>query len=455
MRLVDVHSHTNFSIDSKNTMVASCISAMNKGLRGISFTEHVDSNPKEWGHGLYDSNAYFKELDRVRRLYGDQIELLAGIEFSESHIYGKELEAMSNLPYDVVLGSVHWIDAGYIGDKDILAILSQEEVEERYFDAIRNVIAFGKIDVLAHFDITKRSFGTRLIEPDKVTQMLIELVESSIALEINTSSLRKGLKETMPEIALVEEFVRLGGKRITLGSDAHYSDDLGADFVEVLTALSDDARRCVGYFSKRRFISLWEMEKQDLVNQLDNYQRRLKEYSKSDLKEIDMSEQATIELFRTFVQGDYSKLTPEQSRGHITGSAWIVNASKTKVLMTHHKKLDIWVQLGGHVDLNESVLQGATREAFEESGLKSIQLKDEMIFDLDAHRIPKNKEREEHTHFDVRFCFVADDAEELVITPESKDLKWVSFEDIEDYTNEESIRRMVRKTIGLEKNNRF
>lgn len=434
MRVVDVHSHTCFSIDSKNTIEASCEAAVKKGMRGVSITDHLDSNPKEWGFGFYDPEGYFKEIERVKGVYGDQIELLSGIEFSESQIYGDKLEAMAKYPYDVVLGSVHWIDAGYVGDREILDVLTQEEVERRYYDAILKVIQGGKIDVLAHLDLPKRTFGKSVIPQEVLTHILIELVKSNIALEINTSSLRKGLNETMPDYSLVEEFVSLGGKRVTLGSDAHFSDVIGADFDTVLMALSQNARQYVGYFVKREFVSLPAMESKDLLGVLGDYKSKYP------------NELESIELFEAFVNGDGERLTMPQQRGHITGSAWIVNKDRDKALLTHHHKLNIWVQLGGHVEVTESVLQGAIREAHEESGLKSIRLLSEAVFDIDAHIIPESKKHSEHTHFDIRFMFEADEAEELVITPESKDLKWVEFSKIPSYTMEESVLRMVRKS---------
>jgi len=74
--------------------------------------------------------------------------------------------------------------------------------------------------------------------------------------------------------------------------------------------------------------------------------------------------------------------------GHITGSAWIVSPDRLHVLMTHHKKLNRWLQLGGHADGNPDVFTVALREAQEESGLKRIKPLAQQIFDIDVHPIP-------------------------------------------------------------------
>jgi len=131
--------------------------------------------------------------------------------------------------------------------------------------------------------------------------------------------------------------------------------------------------------------------------------------------------------------------------GHITASALIVNKQRTHTLMTHHHKLEKWLQLGGHSDGDPDPLHVALREAEEESGLKGIVPVSGDIFDVDVHPIPARKNEPEHFHFDIRFLFEADDTLDLTISSESKDLAWISLKDIEQYTTEESILRMVRK----------
>ncbi len=131
--------------------------------------------------------------------------------------------------------------------------------------------------------------------------------------------------------------------------------------------------------------------------------------------------------------------------GHITASALIVNKQRTHMLMTHHHKLEKWLQLGGHSDGDPNPLNVALREANEESGVKGITPISEDIFDVDVHEIPARKNEPAHYHYDIRFLFEADDAQRLVLTNESKDLQWIPLERIEEYTTEESVLRMTRK----------
>lgn len=132
--------------------------------------------------------------------------------------------------------------------------------------------------------------------------------------------------------------------------------------------------------------------------------------------------------------------------GHLTASAWIINIVERKVLLHHHQSLDKWIQLGGHLEENETTKEAALREAKEESGLNSISFLDKKIFDLDVHKIPEAENIAEHYHYDIRYLFKADSKEDLVKSRESYNLKWIDLDKISNYLTEDSILRMVRKT---------
>lgn len=130
--------------------------------------------------------------------------------------------------------------------------------------------------------------------------------------------------------------------------------------------------------------------------------------------------------------------------GHLTGSAWILNADKTKVVLVHHGKLNRWMQPGGHADGDENIFAVAMREGNEETGLMQLEGK-EKIFDIDIHTIPARKDFPEHLHYDVRFLFTADEREPIVVSEESHDVKWVALAELEKYSQERSVLRMAEK----------
>jgi len=159
----------------------------------------------------------------------------------------------------------------------------------------------------------------------------------------------------------------------------------------------------------------------------------------------DAHEEAMRQQIIKFVEKNPDCFERSLLKGHITGSAFIVNSKKTRTLLTHHHKLEKWLQLGGHSDGNPDTLNVALREAEEESGVKGIVAVSENIFDVDVHPIPEHGNEPAHFHYDVRFLFQADDAQPLIISSESKDLAWIPLERITEYTTEESVLRMVRK----------
>jgi 8-oxo-dGTP pyrophosphatase MutT (NUDIX family) len=134
--------------------------------------------------------------------------------------------------------------------------------------------------------------------------------------------------------------------------------------------------------------------------------------------------------------------------GHLTGSAWIVDRNRKRTLLTHHRKLNKWLQLGGHADGELDPLSVAMREAREESGLTNLRVVDEAIFDVDRHLIPARKTEPDHWHYDIRFMIEADPDEPIVVSDESHDLAWIEIARMAEYNAEESMLRMARKTLG-------
>lgn len=130
--------------------------------------------------------------------------------------------------------------------------------------------------------------------------------------------------------------------------------------------------------------------------------------------------------------------------GHFTASALVLSLEKHRVLLVKHRKLGIWVQPGGHAEGDTNLGRAALREVEEETGL-AVREGDLSILDLDIHPIPARPGEGPHDHYDVRFLFFADSSGNLTISDESTDLKWVDIEDVDKYTREESLLRMLKK----------
>jgi 8-oxo-dGTP pyrophosphatase MutT (NUDIX family) len=157
--------------------------------------------------------------------------------------------------------------------------------------------------------------------------------------------------------------------------------------------------------------------------------------------------QLTADTIR-FVEAHTDCLLRSCVPGHLTGSAWIVSPDRRRTLLTHHLKLDKWLQLGGHADGDGDLRRVALREAQEESGLTHLRPLNAALFDVDRHWIPPRKTDPGHYHYDLRFLLEADPAEPLRVSHESHDLAWVELERVAVLNPEESMARMVRKTVG-------
>lgn len=167
----------------------------------------------------------------------------------------------------------------------------------------------------------------------------------------------------------------------------------------------------------------------------------LHRYGAAHPEEMDL-----VRRFLAFVQGHDDCLERSCVPGHITASCWILSPDREARLMTHHRKLGRWLQLGGHVDGEAEVAQAALREAQEESGMADFSFLQDLPFDLDIHPIPARGREPEHLHLDLRFLLQAAAGQQLQISDESLDLRWVPVGALDAHTEEESVLRLERKT---------
>lgn len=147
----------------------------------------------------------------------------------------------------------------------------------------------------------------------------------------------------------------------------------------------------------------------------------------------------------SFVEANKDCFERTLSIGHITGSAWLMDENYERALLTHHRKLDRWLQPGGHADGQSNVLAVAMRESEEESGLAEIEPVSDSLFDIDIHLIPARGNEAEHFHYDCRFLLRSVGSDQYTVSEESDDLAWILLSDMASYTSEVSITRMVDK----------
>lgn len=179
------------------------------------------------------------------------------------------------------------------------------------------------------------------------------------------------------------------------------------------------------------------MHRNKLIELLEDYQQRFP------------NEKAICSEFLDFVKSNENCFDRELEIGHITASAFLLNPSKDKILLTHHKKLNMWLQPGGHADGESDVHNVAFSEAEEESGLPDLQILDQSILDIDIHDIPARKTEPAHKHYDLRLIIHSPNSEDYIVSDESHDLAWADLAKLEKWTTEHSILRMRDKYLKL------
>ena len=157
---------------------------------------------------------------------------------------------------------------------------------------------------------------------------------------------------------------------------------------------------------------------------------------------------------------DFSLLPKGSVFGHCTGSAIIVNPDLSKIVLTFHKKLNKWLQLGGHADGHHKLEEVALREGYEESGLSLLNIVNvktddsetliPLLFDLDIHDIPENPKTDAHMHYDARYLIVSE-LDHLKMSEESLDLGWFSIAEARKLTDEPSMLRIFNKLQAISK----
>lgn len=163
---------------------------------------------------------------------------------------------------------------------------------------------------------------------------------------------------------------------------------------------------------------------------------------------------ALADEFGTLLDDAENPFLRSRLAGHFTGSAWLVSADGARVLLTHHRKLNRWLQLGGHADGERDLAKVALTEAEEESGLTGLVLEDgAALFDIDKHWIPERPDVPGHWHYDARYVVRAVGSEAFAISEESLALAWREVSDvanaaIETPDGDDSLPRMARRWLA-------
>ncbi len=236
--LIDLHTHTDNSFDGHHSTMFLCETAYMNGLRAIAFTDHLEMDA--FYKGGFDRTAiqsYF-EVAKARSAFNGKLLVCVGAELGQA-VYDKQVseKLLETMKYDFVIGAIHnlpEIDDFYYMNFDDESI-DYMALLEQYFDWELKLAQWAKFDTLAHLTYPLRYIVGNYKKPvdmskfsEIIDEILITLIKNEKSLEINTAGLRQPIGITSPDEGIIRRYKELGGKLITIGSDAHYAEHLGA-----------------------------------------------------------------------------------------------------------------------------------------------------------------------------------------------------------------------------------
>ncbi len=253
--LLDYHVHTKRCKHAVGEIEEYARAAMQAGVTEVGFSDHLPLVPPQSSNYHMD----FSELDDyvrdVRRIRHEFPKLTIRLAVEADYLPGREAlsrEILARHAWDYVIGSVHYLDGWGFDNEDEIARWSQVKVDEvyrRYYATLRQSAETGLFDVIGHCDLVKK-FGHRpsgdLGEDLRSTARCF--AAEGVAVEVNTSGLRKPVHEIYPSARLLG-ILRIAGVPVTLGSDAHAPQEVGKNFPEALALMRE-----AGYETYRRYV---------------------------------------------------------------------------------------------------------------------------------------------------------------------------------------------------------
>ncbi len=264
--MYDSHIHSKNSHDSKQSLDEICTTAIAKGLKAVSICDHADGGLSIQQNTIANIKNCIEDVKEARKKYGSELKVLQGVEIAE-YLYDKENSdiVLGLCNYDVILGSVHTVLVDEFQDSYSRIDFSEKTPEDRinfliktYFGRMKDMVAKTDFDVLTHINCPFRyingKYGRNIdvlrFESD-IREIFEMIIAKNIALEINTSGFSEDLQGLMPTPKLIEIYKNMGGKLLTLGSDAHASENIGKGFPQTKQMLMDMGFEGYCYYEKR------------------------------------------------------------------------------------------------------------------------------------------------------------------------------------------------------------
>lgn len=267
--LIDYHLHNHFSPDSEEDTRRIVQQALDKGIKDICITNHAELHDKKTGKSVFDlgeAKQRFKaikaEIDEIQKESPDiRIRFGVELEYGERRM-DQVASFVRDTDFDFVLGSVHIVKDIIISSHkfadDLFSKTNEKTAYEAYFESLLQLVSWGHIDAVAHFDIIKK-YGAKFygpFEPEKYKGQIMLILElmakKGIGLELNTNCMKDKCNEIFPHPTILKWAQKNGIRNFTLGSDAHRAKHVGQHLSEAIEIAKEAGITEISTFSERK-----------------------------------------------------------------------------------------------------------------------------------------------------------------------------------------------------------
>lgn len=261
MNLYDFHIHTKFSGDSDADPILIVQKALDLGLQGICFTDHLDIDYKE-EPGLFDLDipSYKKNILQVKDMFSDSLSIGWGIELGlQPYLEAENQKVISENNFDFVIGSTHVVKQVDIYYPSYYEGREEEDCYREYFEeTLKNAQSnvdfdvYGHLDYIVRYGPNKNKFYTYEKYADVIDEILRTLIQKGKGIELNTAGFKYGLGHAHPILPILKRYKELGGEIITLGSDGHAPEQIAWDFEKIPDILKEAGFHYFTIFHNRK-----------------------------------------------------------------------------------------------------------------------------------------------------------------------------------------------------------
>ncbi|WP_010250174.1 histidinol-phosphatase HisJ family protein [Acetivibrio cellulolyticus] len=259
--MFDCHVHSNFSGDSDMNCIDALNTAINIGIQGVSFTDHLDYDYPDYDDVfMIDFDKYSETMDLIKSDFNGRIKVFKGIEVGiQPQVIDSTLEVLNSYNFDIVIASVHIVDKLDLHNGDFCKSKSKTESYTRYLqEVLQTLKSFDNFDIFGHLDLIRRygCYDNRILEysdySDLIDSILKQIIAKGKGIEVNTSGFRYNLASPMPDFEIVKRYRELGGEIISTSSDAHTPEHIGYKFDYIKEMISKAGFAYTSHFEQRK-----------------------------------------------------------------------------------------------------------------------------------------------------------------------------------------------------------